>query len=151
MKIAIGADHRGYRMKKALIEFLQSKHHSVIDLGSHDENPCDYPDYGWKVAQAVSLGKVERGLLVCHTGVGQSIIANKARRVRAALVTSLRVARLSREHNHSNVLVFSSLSSNTTQAKRILSVWLKTRPMGGRHARRVKKISIYERRSNKSS
>jgi len=144
MKIAIGADHRGYRIKGQLSAYLKSKRHRVLDVGTHSTESCDYPEYGWKVAQAVARGKVDRGLVICHSGIGQSIIANKVRGIRAALVTDVRVARLAREHNDSNVLVISSLRSRLPQAKRIINVWLKTRAKKGRHARRVRAITRLE-------
>ncbi|MBI2870319.1 MAG: ribose 5-phosphate isomerase B [Candidatus Omnitrophica bacterium] len=145
MRIAIGADHRGYKMKQALVEYLRSKGHRVLDLGTHTPDPCDYPRYGWEVARSVARGGADRGVLVCHSGIGQSIVANKVRGVRAALVTDATAARLSREHNDSNVMVLSSLKSTSRDAKRILSVWLKTRASGGRHARRVREIMRLER------
>ena len=151
MRVAIGADHRGFRMKMTLARFLKKCRHRVLDVGTYNEESCDYPEYGWRVAQAVAQGKADRGLVICHTGIGQSIVANKVRGVRAALVTDSTVARLSRTHNDSNVLVLSSLRSNLPQAKRIVKVWLKTPAGKGRHARRVKMIKHFERLGSKAT
>lgn len=143
MKVALGADHRGYELKEALKRWLDAHGYSVVDFGAACADRVDYPDYAFKVAEAVARRRAERGVLVCSTGVGMSIAANKVRGVRAALVDSVRLARLSREHNDSNVLCLGADVIMAGTAKRILSAWLNTGFAGGRHNRRLKLIARY--------
>lgn len=145
MKIVLGCDHGGFQLKKKIIKFLQAKGYRLADLGSHSAQSCDYPLIGKRVAQAVSRGKFERGILICKTGIGFAIVANKVPKVRAALCRSKRDARLSREHNDANVLVLGANFTKTQPAKEILEVWLKTAFKGGRHARRVRQIAKMEK------
>ena len=140
MKIAIGADHGGYRLKKALIGFLKRKGHSVRDFGTFSDDSCDYPQIGYDVAKQVGKGSYSRGILICKTGIGMAVIANKAKGVRAALCDRVDIARSSREHNDANVLVFAANIVSLSKAKKIVSVWLSTRALGGRHRRRVNQI-----------
>jgi len=145
MTIALGADHRGDAALKALAPQLRSAGHTVIILGDCHGQPCDYPDQAYDVAQAVSHGKAQRGILICGSGIGVSIAANKVDGIRAGLVFDEIAAAMSRSHNDCNVLC---LSADTTPAKEILTivdVWLKTPFEGGRHERRVKKIAAIER------
>ena len=144
MRIAIGADHGGYDLKNKIIKYLKSKGHEIKDFGCYTAESCDYPKYGFLVAEAVGKKEFPRGVLICKSGIGMSIVANKVRGVRAALVSDVEAARSSREHNDANVIVFGSKLLNIFKAKKILDVWLSTRRLGGRHLRRVKQISDLE-------
>lgn len=144
MPIAIGADHGGFGLKTKIIKYLKAKGRAVKDFGTYSPEPCDYPKYGFVVARAVAGGKYPRGILICKSGIGMSIVANKVRGIRAALVDSVETARSSREHNDANIIVFGSKNTDAYKAKRILEVWLKTRCLGGRHLRRVKEIKALE-------
>ena len=141
MRIALGADHRGFALKEELRAWLAARGHSVTDCGPASADRGDYPDYAFKVADAVARRRAERGILVCSTGIGMSIAANRFPKVRAALCSSLRLARLSREHNDANVLCLGADFVSGAEARRIVGVWLKTGFAGGRHARRVAKLS----------
>ena len=148
MKIAIGADHAGYRLKNELIEFLSARGEQVKDLGTNSEEQCDYPDIAARVAGEVSSGKVSRGVLVCTTGIGMAMVANKFPRVRAAACYSPEQAKSSREHNNANVLALGSKYVTTEVAKAMLEIWLKTDFKGPdvpRYARRDKKITEIEK------
>jgi ribose 5-phosphate isomerase B len=141
VRIALGADHRGFRLKEELERWLAARGHDVVDFGPASADRVDYPDYAFKVADAVARRKADRGILVCSTGIGMSIAANKVRGVRAALADSVRLARLSREHNDSNILCLGADVVTAAQARRILAVWLRTEFAGGRHARRLVKLA----------
>ena len=143
MKVALGADHRGFALKEELKRWLAARGHEVIDLGPASADRVDYPDYAFKVADAVARHQADRGILICSTGIGMSIAANKVRGVRAVLADSVRLARLSREHNDSNVLCLGADVVSETEARRIAGAWLKTEFAGGRHARRLAKIARY--------
>ncbi|MCQ9207920.1 MAG: ribose 5-phosphate isomerase B [Omnitrophica bacterium] len=151
MKIAIGADHGGYKLKSKLIKFLKGRSYLVADLGTHDLKRCDYPAIGYKVAASVSSGSFQRGILICKTGIGFSIVANKLAGIRAALCLSALQAQRSREHNNANVLCLSANYLNLKQATKIVDRWLKTEFSGGRHARRVRQIGNIERKAKKAS
>lgn len=140
MKVALGADHRGFGLKEDLKRWLAAYGHEVIDLGPANADRVDYPDYAFKVADAVARHRADRGILICSTGIGMSIAANKVRGVRAALADSVRLARLSREHNDANVLCLGADFLSASEARRIVGVWLRTEFAGGRHARRVRKL-----------
>jgi ribose 5-phosphate isomerase B len=145
MKIAIGADHRGEAAMKSLVPQLRAAGHEVTIWGDCGGQACDYPDQAYLVGKAVSSGKAARGILICGSGIGVSIAANKIKGIRAALVFDDVAAGMSRSHNDSNVIC---LSADTTPSKEILQIvdtWLKTPFEGGRHARRVKKIEAIER------
>ncbi|MDO8602672.1 MAG: ribose 5-phosphate isomerase B [Candidatus Omnitrophota bacterium] len=144
MKIVIGTDHGGFKLKEALVKFLKSKGHAVKDIGTFSEEACDYPVIGYKAAKLVAAKAYSRGVLICKTGIGMSMTANKVRGVRAALCDREDIAVSSREHNDSNVLVFAANIVTPSKAKKILSSWLKARHLGGRHARRVKQIRQIE-------
>jgi ribose 5-phosphate isomerase B len=139
-RIPIGADHAGYEMKQAMIAELRALGYDVEDVGTHDTASTDYPDYAHVVAREVEQGAAGRGVLLCGTGLGMSYAANRHPGVRAAVVWSPEVARLSREHNDANVLVLPSRCIDTDTAREILRTWLATPFEGGRHARRVAKI-----------
>lgn len=147
MRIAIGSDHGGFKLKKGLIGYLKKRGHSVIDAGCFSEESCDYPQYSHEVAVLVSGKKADRGIAICKSGIGNSIVANKVKGIRAALCHSLPQARLSREHNDANVLILAAMYTPPALAKRITSGWLKAKFSGGRHARRVRQITRLERYS----
>jgi RpiB/LacA/LacB family sugar-phosphate isomerase len=140
--VAIGSDHAGFKLKELLKEHLQQRGISVADYGTHSEEPVDYPDYAFAVAQGVALRKAEFGVLVCGTGIGMSIAANKVPGIRAALVDTEEAAALAREHNHANVLCLGGRLTLPEQAQKILDVFLTTGFEGGRHDRRVNKMEI---------
>ena len=145
MKIAIASDHGGFELKEVLKAFLTSQSVDVMDLGPPDEESVDYPDFGIQVSDRVSRGEVERGILVCGTGIGMSVVANKFPRVRAALVHDLYSAKLSREHNDANILVLGGRIVGKDLAKEVVRVWLNTPFAGGRHQKRLDKIAALER------
>ena len=145
MKIAIGADHGGFRLKEALKAYLKKEGHNVQDFGTFTAEPCDYPLIGCKVARAVSSRQFSRGILICKSGIGMSMVANKIRGVRAALCHTIEAARSSRQHNDANIIVFAGDLISIKKAGDILQVWLKERHLGGRHRRRVREISKIER------
>jgi ribose 5-phosphate isomerase B len=151
MIIAIGADHAGFRLKEKIKKYLKDAGYLVKDYGTNSLESCDYPQIGLKVALAVAHKRARRGLLICKTGVGQSIVANKVPGVRAAVCLNLSSARYSRKHNDANVLVFGSLFLRESMAKRILGVWLKTKFEGGRHKRRVSQIREIEKKFLKTT
>jgi ribose 5-phosphate isomerase B len=142
--IAIGCDHGGVEIKEALLHYLRSRDMEVRDFGTHGRVSVDYPDFGKEVSRSVSAGEAERGVLVCTSGIGMSIIANKFPGVRAALVHDVDGARSSREHNDANVLVLSGAKTDALLARQIIQTWLATPFAGGRHQRRIDKISQIE-------
>jgi ribose 5-phosphate isomerase B len=143
--IAFGCDHGGVDLKNALMGYLRSKGVDVRDFGTHGREALDYPDFGKEVSYCVSARHAERGVLVCTSGIGMSIIANKFLGVRAALVQDVDGARSSREHNNANILVLSGAKTEPLLAQQIIEIWLATPFAGGRHQRRVDKISEIER------
>lgn len=145
MKVAIGCDHRGYELKESLKRFLVKSGYSVADFGTSNKRSCDYPKYSQKVAGAMARGKADRGILICLTGIGSSIVANKFPGVRAALCHTIKSATYSRQHNDANVLVLAAGAVSKEKARRITLKWLTTKFSGGRHARRVKQIAKIER------
>jgi ribose 5-phosphate isomerase B len=149
MRIAVGSDHRGVELRAKLIGFLQELGQEVIDLGSHDSQEVDYPDVAALVARKVANNEVDRGILVCGTGVGMCIAANKIPGVRAAPCHDDITAEISRRHNDLNVLCLSGDLLGEKLADRLVEIWLKTPFEGGRHARRNQKIIAMERRNSK--
>ena len=145
MKIAIASDHGGRELKEKIIELLKEKGLEVIDYGVDNPESVDYPDYGIKVANAVSKGIAERGILSCGTGIGMSIVANKFPDVRAALCYDMFTARMSRLHNDANILVLGGRVLDKEIALMMVDVWLRTGFEGGRHQRRLDKISEIEK------
>jgi ribose 5-phosphate isomerase B len=143
--IALGCDHAGVQLKAAVAEFLKSRGLEYRDYGTFDEASCDYPDYAQKVGEAVVGGDAERGILICGTGVGISIAANKVEGVRAALCSDTFTARLSREHNDSNVLCMGARVVGAGLALDVVASWLDGKFEGGRHQRRIDKIHALER------
>lgn len=144
MKIAIASDHAGFQLKEYLKTFLGEKGISIEDFGTHNEEPVDYPDMGSKVAEKVSSGEIERAILICATGVGMSVVANKYPKVRAALAYSPLVAKRAKEHNDANILIFGGKTTDKDLAREMVTAWLKAKFIGGRHHRRVKKIEDVE-------
>lgn len=138
--LVIASDHGGLELKQALIEFLRSRSLEVQDLGTNNSESVDYPDFGEKVARAVSSGAAEAGILICGTGIGMSIVANKFPRVRAALVTDSYMARMAREHNNANVLVLGGRVLDVKMATGMVATWLDAPYEAGRHQRRLDKI-----------
>ena len=143
--IAIGSDHGGVELKDSLVEKLRSKGIEIEDFGTKGSDSVDYPDFGRLVALKVAKGEAERGILLCTNGIGMSILANKFPGVRAALVYDLKAAKMSREHNNSNILVLGGGWVDKSLAEQILDVWLETPFAGGRHQRRLDKITEVER------
>ena len=141
MRIAIGSDHGGFRLKKEIILHLKDKGIEYTDLGTYDEKSVDYPDFGRAVGEAVASGKFERGIVICGTGIGISIAANKVPGIRAALCGDCFSAKASREHNDANVLALGERVIGTELAKMIVDIWLDTKFAGGRHKNRVDKLN----------
>jgi ribose 5-phosphate isomerase B len=144
--IALGADHAGWELKEVLKAWLIQEGYDVADFGTHSTDAVDYPDYALLVAEAVATARAEGGLLVCGTGVGMAITANKVPGIRAAVCADAYTARMSREHNDANVLTLGGRLMAPEQALGILRAWLEAAFAGGRHARRVEKIDEIERR-----
>lgn len=140
MKIAIGSDHAGYQMKELLKSTIRELGHEVKDFGTFTEDSCDYPDYGEKVADGVTSGDYEQGVLVCGTGIGMSMVANKIPGIRAALCCNLYMAEMSRRHNDANVLVIGGRVIGADLAREMVRKFLATEFEGGRHERRIEKI-----------
>ena len=143
-KIIIGADHAGYQLKEALKPFLKEMGFAVTDVGTDGDRPVDYPDFAARVAEAVSAGLFRRGILICGSGVGMSITANKYSGVRAALCLDEETARMSRMHNDANILVLAGRKTDAGTARAITQVWLATPFEGGRHQKRLDKIKEAE-------
>jgi len=151
MKIALGSDHAGFELKEKLKRSLTARGIEVEDQGTHSTDSVDYPDFARKVGEEVAAGKVERGILVCGSGIGMAIAANKVPGVRAANLTSEQEAQLSREHNDLNVLALGARLVDEQKAFQIVDRWLFTPFSGGRHAQRVEKISQIEREEKLSA
>lgn len=147
MKLAIGSDHAGVHLKNQVLDLLKHKGIQVVDYGTNNEESVDYPDFGMQVAEAVSRGEIDRGILLCGSGIGMSIVANKFPGVRAALCYDTQTAKLSRQHNDSNILVMGGRLLKEAQALEIVKTWLNTEFEGGRHARRIQKIYEIEKKN----
>jgi ribose 5-phosphate isomerase B len=147
MKIAIGADHAGYRLKDVIIPFIESLGHQVSDLGCNCEDSVDYPDYALSVCNQVVSGEVDKGILICGTGIGMTIAANKIPGIRCALVHDLFSAKATREHNDSNVLSMGERVVGPGVAQEIVKIWIETEFSAGvRHQNRVNKVKDLEER-----
>jgi ribose 5-phosphate isomerase B len=148
MNVSIASDHRGYHLKERVISLLRSKGHAVIDDGPASEESVDYPDFAALVAKKVSGGQADRGILICGTGIGMAIAANKFPGIRAAACVDEVTAELSRRHNDLNVLCLSGdlLSSRSTE--RLVEIWMETEFEGGRHERRIEKIRQLEQQDH---
>jgi RpiB/LacA/LacB family sugar-phosphate isomerase len=144
--ILIASDHGGFALKEKLKAFLGRKGLKVKDLGPYTPQRCNYPEFAYALASRVSAGKFKRGILICKSGIGNSIVANRLPGVRAALCHNVKAARLSRLHNDSNVLVLGSIFVNSALAKKIASAWLKEKFEGGRHKARLAQIKVIEKK-----
>ncbi|MBI5187490.1 MAG: ribose 5-phosphate isomerase B [Nitrospirae bacterium] len=149
MTIAIGCDHAGIELKNEVISLLNSLGVECIDYGTNGSESVDYPDFGEKVSEAVSSGEIDRGILICGTGIGMSIVANKFPRIRASLCNDLFTAKMSRLHNDANILVLGGRIVGKDLAKEIVRIWISTPFEGERHCIRLKKISQIEERLTK--
>ncbi len=149
MKIGIGNDHSALELKKEIIDFLKEKGHEVIDYGTNSSESCDYPVYGEIVANAVAGGEVDRGILICGTGLGISLAANKVKGIRAAVCSEPFTAKMSREHNDCNILAFGARVVGAELAKMIVDVWVSTEFSGAeRHQKRVNMIMDIEKKNS---
>ncbi len=144
MKIAISSDHRGYTLKKYIIEVFASEKFEFLDLGTHGKESVDYPDYGIAAAEAVSTGECSMGIVICSTGIGISIAANKVKGIRAAHCTDPFSARMARRHNNANILALGADITGTAIAEETVLNFLTGEFEGGRHQRRIDKITAYE-------
>ncbi|MBX3443391.1 MAG: ribose 5-phosphate isomerase B [Planctomyces sp.] len=144
MKIAVGSDHRGVRVKGQILSQLAELGHEGIDAGPHESDSVDYPDFAAKVAGAVARGEVDRGILICGTGMGMAITANKFRGVRAVTCHDDVTAEMSRRHNDANIMCLSADMLGDRLLGRIVDLWMRTEFEGGRHQRRIEKIEQLE-------
>jgi len=144
--ILIASDHGGFSLKESLKSYLNKKGFAVKDLGTYSEASCDYPAFAYSLASKIGAGRFKRGILICKSGIGNSIVANRVPGVRAVLCGSERCARLAREHNDSNVLILGAFFVNPGLARRITDIWLKTKFAGGRHRRRLNQIKEIEKK-----
>ena len=144
MKISVGSDHGGYALKQEIAEYLRQQGHEVVDCGCHSTESCDYPDFGAAAARAVASGECEKGIVVCTTGIGISITANKVKGIRCALCRDVLSARLTRKHNNANMLALAGGFTGPFEAEHIVSAFLDTEFEGGRHERRVSKMMALE-------
>jgi ribose 5-phosphate isomerase B len=148
MKIALASDHRGFKLKNTLGDFLKKQGYQILDCGTYSKESCDYPDYAYLASDAVRNKIADRAIIICYTGVGSAIAANKVKGIRAVLAYNLKSAYMSRRHNNTNVLVLPSCLFKLDYLKKIISRWLKEGFEGGRHARRLKKIKQIEEKEN---
>ena len=144
MKVGFGNDHRGFKIRNAIIDLLAQLGHECIDFGSDSETPIDYTDIAYTASMAVAKKEIDRAILVCSTGMGMCIAANKIKGIRATFCADEMSAKISRHHNHSNVLCLSADLSGEKLIQKIIETWLNTRIGDGRHQRRVDKISRIE-------
>jgi len=144
-KILIASDHAGFNLKEKIKPYLAGRCFTVDDLGTCSRERCDYPKFAYSLANEISKARSKMGILICKSGIGNSIVANRVPGVRAALCYNVKAARLSRQHNNSNVLVLGSAFVNAGQAKKIIKIWLETEFQGGRHKRRLNQIRDIER------
>ncbi len=147
MKIAIGSDHGGFELKQALIPFLQGRDIEVADAGTYSADSVDYPDFGEAVALLVIHGEVDAGIVICGTGIGISISANKVPGIRAALVTTPQMAELAKQHNNANILALGGRILSPEIAMASVAAWLDSEYEGGRHQARLDKITAIEKKS----
>jgi ribose 5-phosphate isomerase B len=147
MKIAIGNDHSAVEMKNVIMEYVREMGHEVVNFGTDSSESCNYPEYGEKVGRAVASGEYDCGILICGTGVGISLAANKVNGVRAAVCSDVTTAHLVKEHNNANILAFGARIVGTELAKDMVKAYLEAEFMGGRHAQRVDMIMEIEKRN----
>jgi ribose 5-phosphate isomerase B len=148
MQIMIGSDHAGYEMKNEVAEFLRKRGYSIQDVGTFSEESVDYPDFAFKVAEGVAKKEADYGVLICGSGIGVSISANKVKGIRCALVYNLEVARLAKEHNDANILAFGSRFMTASFIEEAIQIFLGATFEEGRHCNRIRKIKAYERGEN---
>jgi ribose 5-phosphate isomerase B len=142
MMISIGADHGGLELKNSIVEFLKESGHSIIDNGTFSPDSVDYPDFAKKVVEDIQVGSAKFGILICGSGIGISIAANRYKGIRAALVTRKEFAELSRQHNNANIIVLGGRFTPFEEAKEYIGIFLETPFEGGRHQNRIDKIEI---------
>jgi len=145
-KIAIACDHGGFKLKEKLKEYLSKKGYRVKDFGAYSPSPCDYPIFGYMLAKSVSNGKFDKGILICKSGIGMAIIANKLKNVRSGVCNNIKQAKSSRLHNDTNVLSLAAEYITLEKARKIVSTWLTTKTLAGRHKRRVNQIKKLEKK-----
>lgn len=146
MKVAIGCDHGGLDLKEAVISVLKEINLEFVDMGTHDRSSCDYPDYAEKVAAAVVSGECQQGILICGTGIGMSMAANKVPGIRAALCNEVFSAKMTRAHNDANILCIGARVVGAGVAQEIVKAYFTSAFEGGRHAQRVAKINLLDTR-----
>ncbi|MBQ8586467.1 MAG: ribose 5-phosphate isomerase B [Oscillospiraceae bacterium] len=144
MKIALGCDHGGLELKEKVKAHLEQRGFEILDCGTYSTDSCDYPDFGAAAARAVAKGDCERGIVICTTGIGISIAANKVKGIRCALLSDLMSARMTRQHNDTNMMALGAAVVGPMLALQIVDTWLDTEFEGGRHQRRVDKLSALE-------
>ena len=145
MKISMGCDHGGYRLKEHVKQYLTGKGHEIVDCGCHSLDSCDYPEFGGAAARAVASGECERGIVICTSGIGISISANKIKGIRCALCSEPLSAEMTRRHNNANMLAMGAGMIGPNMAERLVDVFLTTEFEGGRHQRRVDGIAALEK------
>ena len=144
MKLSLGCDHGAYALKEHLKDYLTGQGHEVVDCGTYSTDSCDYPIFARAAAEQVASGQCERGIVLCTTGIGVSMVANKVKGVRCALCRDLLSAQLTRQHNNTNMMALGAAVTGEKLALEIVDTWLDTEFEGGRHARRVDKMMAYE-------
>lgn len=144
MKLAIACDHGAFELKEKVKAHLLAQGHEVVDFGTHSAESCDYPDFAGPAAKAVASGKCEKGIVLCMTGIGVSITANKVKGIRCALLHDLFSAKLTRQHNDTNMMALGAAITGEKLALEIVDTWLTTEFEGGRHQRRIDKMMAYE-------
>ena len=147
MKLAIACDHGAYTLKETVKKHLTEKGYEVEDFGTHSLDSCDYPDFAGPAAQAVAAGDCEKGIVLCTTGIGVSITANKVKGIRCALLHDLLSAKMTRQHNDTNMMAIGAAITGEKLALEIIDTWLTTEFEGGRHQRRIDKMMAYENKS----
>ena len=149
MKVAVGCDHGGLNLKKEVIKILEARGYEYKDFGTYSDASCDYPDYALPVAEAVASGEMDRGIIICGTGLGVSIVANKVPGVRCALCHDVFSAKATRMHNDTNVMTMGERVIGKGLMTEIVNAWLDTEFEGGRHVQRIEKITAIEKKYNK--
>lgn len=144
MRIAVACDHGGFALKQAIVSYLNENEHDVQDFGCYDTSSVDYADFAFPACESVTHGECDRAVLICTTGIGMCVSANKVRGIRCALCTNTYTAEMTRKHNDTNALALGANVVDEETAKAIVSIWLTTDFEGGRHARRIGKIAEYE-------
>lgn len=144
MKVALASDHRGFEFKKVVVKELEEKEIEVSDFGTYNDESCDYPDYAKLAVEEVVKNRADFAILICGSGIGMSIVANKFRGIRGALCLNSEMAKMAREHNNANVLILSAIFTPRSEIKDILTAWFSSNFLGGRHERRLLKIKEIE-------